>query len=391
MTKPATNSTNLSAQLIQCQSDLFTGHLVIASNSASLQWELVFFHGRLVAESGGFNPRSRWTRYIQQYSPQLAQQLMSDPQQDTLHQKLLHWFRTEHLTREQVCRVMTDSLRETLLDLLCWEQKEPSLSVHKHPVRQSSADLNVVFLKVDMILSQAQQHLAQWQELNVDFSPYDTPVVVDPFQLQQVTTPQTFKALSSLVNGQNSFYDLAHRLNQRIQKVVQSLVEPRFQGVIKTQTRFQYQGQLLQEAQLPVITYIDDETFAGQRMKYILRDISCQFVFVDNPTGALLELVQQKPSLIFLDLVMPHMSGYELCSRIRQMSQFKETPIIIVTNNDGIVDRTRAKIVGADGFISKPIETHDVYRYLQLYGILSSEKQELIAPVSKASFRVAYS
>ena len=56
------------------------------------------------------------------------------------------------------------------------------------------------------------------------------------------------------------------------------------------------------------------------------------------------------------DLVMPIANGYEVCSQIRRISSLKEIPVIIVTSNDGIADRVRARLVGASGFLGKPID-----------------------------------
>jgi two-component system, chemotaxis family, response regulator PixG len=82
---------------------------------------------------------------------------------------------------------------------------------------------------------------------------------------------------------------------------------------------------------------------------------------------ALVQLLEHKPDLIFLDLVMPIANGYEICAQIRRVSAFKETPVIILTSNDGIVDRVRAKMVGSSGFLAKPIEQDRVLSVLQKY------------------------
>jgi CheY-like chemotaxis protein len=78
-------------------------------------------------------------------------------------------------------------------------------------------------------------------------------------------------------------------------------------------------------------------------------------------------LLEHKPDLIFLDLVMPIANGYEICAQIRRVSAFKDTPVIILTSNDGIVDRVRAKMVGSSGFLAKPIEPDKVLATLQRY------------------------
>lgn len=81
-----------------------------------------------------------------------------------------------------------------------------------------------------------------------------------------------------------------------------------------------------------------------------------QFVGINDPLRAIAILLARKPDLIFLDLVMPNANGYEICGQLRRMTFFKDTPIVILTGNDGIVDRVRAKMVGSTDFISKPVD-----------------------------------
>jgi two-component system, chemotaxis family, response regulator PixG len=75
---------------------------------------------------------------------------------------------------------------------------------------------------------------------------------------------------------------------------------------------------------------------------------------------AIAVLLARKPNLIFLDLVMPSTNGYEICSQLRKLSYFRDTPIVILTGHDGIVDRVRAKLVGASDFLSKPADAETV-------------------------------
>lgn len=64
---------------------------------------------------------------------------------------------------------------------------------------------------------------------------------------------------------------------------------------------------------------------------------------------------------------MPIANGYEICSQIRRVSALNHIPVIILTSNDGIVDRVRAKMVGSSGFLAKPIVTEKVLKILQKY------------------------
>ncbi len=78
-------------------------------------------------------------------------------------------------------------------------------------------------------------------------------------------------------------------------------------------------------------------------------------------------LLSRKPDLIFLDLIMPNTNGYEICAQLRTLSCFRHTPIIILTGNDGIVDRVRAKMVGSTDFITKPVQEYIVLEAINKY------------------------
>ncbi|MEM9091089.1 MAG: response regulator [Cyanobacteria bacterium P01_F01_bin.53] len=114
---------------------------------------------------------------------------------------------------------------------------------------------------------------------------------------------------------------------------------------------------------VPII-YIDDSPADSQSMSEIIEGLGYQYTNIPDPIQALPLLLEIKPKLIFLDLVMPVANGYEVCAQIRRISAFKNTPIIIVTSNDGIADRVRARLVGASGFLGKPIQLKKVAKVL---------------------------
>ena len=131
-----------------------------------------------------------------------------------------------------------------------------------------------------------------------------------------------------------------------------------------------------QRSNAPTIVYIDDSPADSRAMSQIIEGTGYQYTNIPDPLQALPLLIELKPALIFLDLVMPIANGYEVCAQIRRMSTFKDIPVIIVTSNDGIADRVRAKVVGASGFLGKPIQSHKVTKvlkkHLHAYQSLSS-------------------
>lgn len=85
-------------------------------------------------------------------------------------------------------------------------------------------------------------------------------------------------------------------------------------------------------------------------MAQIVTQAGYRYVNLQDSVLALPTLLEKKPNLIFLDLVMPIANGYEICAQIRRALVFKDTPVIIVTSNDGIIDRVRAKLVAQRTF-----------------------------------------
>ncbi|MEM9486576.1 MAG: response regulator [Cyanobacteria bacterium P01_F01_bin.116] len=112
------------------------------------------------------------------------------------------------------------------------------------------------------------------------------------------------------------------------------------------------------------VVYVDDNPAASEAMAEIIQGAGYSYANITDSLRALPQLVDYNPKLIFLELVLPIANGYELCAQLRRISIFRNTPIIIVTNNDRMADRIRAKIVGASGFLIKPIRAQPVLKVL---------------------------
>ncbi|NEZ59867.1 response regulator transcription factor [Adonisia turfae] len=132
------------------------------------------------------------------------------------------------------------------------------------------------------------------------------------------------------------------------------------------------------------VVYVDDSPVDSQVMAEIVRGAGYEYDNITEPLDAIPILLELRPKVIFLDLVMPFTNGYEVCAQIRRISTFRTTPIIIVTNNDGIIDRIRARIVGASGFFSKPVKKKRVLKVLNKY--LGASREETIQSLSPSEF-----
>ena len=116
------------------------------------------------------------------------------------------------------------------------------------------------------------------------------------------------------------------------------------------------------------IACIDDSPTVLQAISTFLNDSSVSVIMINDPVKALMQVVRSKPDMILLDVGMPNLDGYELCSLLRRHPSFKQIPIIMVTGHTGFIDRAKAKIAGASGYLTKPFTQPElvkiVFRYL---------------------------
>lgn len=112
----------------------------------------------------------------------------------------------------------------------------------------------------------------------------------------------------------------------------------------------------------PLVICIDNNSKDSKMMGDILHKAGFRFHKIHASTRVLPKLIEYKPQLIFLDLIMPMANSYEICSQVRRVSLFKDIPIVIVTRDDTLADRVRAKVVGASSFLSKPIQRSKVLK-----------------------------
>ncbi len=124
----------------------------------------------------------------------------------------------------------------------------------------------------------------------------------------------------------------------------------------------------------PLIVCIDDSFQVCQAVNQILAPAGYRFTSIQDSMQALPTLIELKPSLIFLDLMMPVANGYEICVQVRRVSVLKDIPIVILTGKDGIVDRVRAKMAGASDYLAKPVEADKLLAVVQKYLILKDPK-----------------
>ncbi|MGH8509172.1 MAG: response regulator [Gammaproteobacteria bacterium] len=98
----------------------------------------------------------------------------------------------------------------------------------------------------------------------------------------------------------------------------------------------------------------DDSNTIRRSADIFLRKAGCEVVYGEDGFDALAKIPDFKPDLIFVDVMMPKLDGYQVCTVVKQHPRFRMLPVIMLTSKDNVFDRARAKLVGADEYLTKP-------------------------------------
>lgn len=354
-------------------------------------WSLYFQLGRLVWATGGAHRFRRWYRSLSQFCPEICptgvQLREASVSRIWEYLVLAVLIKRQRIRLEQAVMLVQHSVNEVLFDIL---QGIDEIS-HLTYVSENSATIGepLTLINAEQILLRAQLSWETWRNANLaPYSPNLAPVLRRTNELQEQTSASTYKTLTSLVNGSSTLRDISTLIKQNPLTVARSLLPYIHRGLIGFQTipditlpEFQEEITLGTPAppsrvltHQPLIVCIDDSFQVCQAVHHILTPAGYRFTSIQDSMQALPTLIELKPSLIFLDLMMPVANGYEICVQVRRVSVLKDIPIVILTGKDGIVDRVRAKIAGASDYLAKPVEADKLLAVAQKYLTLKDPK-----------------
>ncbi len=99
---------------------------------------------------------------------------------------------------------------------------------------------------------------------------------------------------------------------------------------------------------------IDDSNTIRRSAEIFLKAAGCEVVLAEDGFDALAKIADQHPQVIFVDIMMPRLDGYQTCALIKRNAKFKSTPVIMLSSKDGLFDRARGRMAGSDQYLTKP-------------------------------------
>jgi twitching motility two-component system response regulator PilG len=113
------------------------------------------------------------------------------------------------------------------------------------------------------------------------------------------------------------------------------------------------------------ILVVDDSTTIRRSAESMLVAEGYDVVTAENGFEALSMVARHNPDLIFVDIMMPRLDGYQTCAIIKNNSQYRSTPVVMLTSKDGLFDQARGRVVGSDLYLTKPFTKEELLSAVQ--------------------------
>ena len=115
------------------------------------------------------------------------------------------------------------------------------------------------------------------------------------------------------------------------------------------------------------VMVIDDSNTIRRSAEIFLKQAGCEIILAEDGFDALAKITDRQPDIIFVDVMMPRLDGYQTCSLIKKNSRFKTTPVIMLSSKDGLFDKARGRIVGSNEYLTKPFTKDSLLSTVQRY------------------------
>jgi chemotaxis family two-component system response regulator PixG len=404
MFSDVTGCAKLAQKLARLSEQKGTGKLLLMENQSNKsessepagepietrQWELQFLQGQLLYAIGYHHRVRRWSRSLQQNAPNFVIQPMTLPVKEPWeYQILTQGLINQKLNTNQIKSMMRTTAQEVFFDLARYPSVQakwqPSLDLDDREIRKINLNWLLEAHEVQQLIARGVKLWQKWQEMGLtSICPDRAPILTNPQNLKKQVGSESFLSLNTLFDGNHTIWDLAVKRKQSVLGLTRTLdyfiktdkitltkpadFAPPLEQLFLVTTAIANK-----QVKKPLIACIDDSPMIAERLEQILQPAGFRVLKINDPMQGVATLAEKKPDLIFLDVVMPHTNGYNVCSFLRHSSLFRNTPIIILTSQNGFIDRTKAKLNGASDFLSKPPEQTQVLAIVKKYFQENSE------------------
>ena len=379
------------------KSQSFSGNLMVKVEP-NLIWTFSFRLGRLGWVDGGVEPIGCWQRNLSLAKLDLPPEKLAEinnPHTTSLDSHILADLLVAELIDRSKCADLVAGMTiESLFDVIQFSQHSGNrLSYQFTQTGAGNSQLNLVLplLEIEPILTKSIQTWQEWSNVGLAaYAPSLFAIVSKSLEFSQLLNNSDLHHTVLAIDGNRSLRSLATNNRQSVLNFTSTILPLLRSGFISlslqpksrvskpnnpeisNQLSGQFNESIKNSSSLdnssaepaPLIACIDDSILIYQSLERILTEHGYRSYGVQDPLRIIPSLIRNKPDFIFLDLLMPITNGYEVCEQIRKTPSLKHIPVIILTGKDGLIDRMRSKMIGATGFLGKPVESESVLKMI---------------------------
>jgi twitching motility two-component system response regulator PilG len=115
------------------------------------------------------------------------------------------------------------------------------------------------------------------------------------------------------------------------------------------------------------VMVIDDSNTIRRSAEIFLMQAGCKVILAEDGFDALAKIADHLPDVIFVDIMMPRLDGYQTCALIKKSPKFASTPVIMLSSKDGLFDRARGRMVGSNEYLTKPFTKESLLKSVAVH------------------------
>ncbi|WP_019508944.1 response regulator [Pleurocapsa sp. PCC 7319] len=388
---------------------LFSGQVIIKDYQANV-WTFFLYFGRILYVTGGTHPVRRWRRNLAVFFPQITAQLSQELASTIItisqkqiiswdYQLLYLWVEQGKANREQATKMIRSIVTEVLFDIT-----QAQDIVYSFISESESTEFRIAMIDSEQQVIEAWKIWQQWQQTKIaDSSPNLAPIIKQLETLPEKVGEKTYQTLSRFMNGKQTLRDLAIRKQTDLILATRSIIPYIQLGLIelieiddlplpiKILTTPNKQASPSQPGEVDnieisfatgendlnqeikpeknklLVACIDKNAIICQIIKKIITNAGYAYVSYNDPLQAIAAVLDSKPDLVFINVELTEISGYDVCNELRQLEYFHKTPIILFSKNINLVDRMKAKMAGCSELFNQPLDAKSLLSTIDRY------------------------
>ncbi|AFZ36297.1 response regulator receiver protein [Stanieria cyanosphaera PCC 7437] len=391
----------ISGFFTQLKAEKFTGIAKIRTKAINRrnQWKIYFYLGQITWVDGGYHPQRSWRRQFKKYCPQIDFNAINVNSLNSIEHQEYFLLKTllerQIVELEQIRKLIINKIQEVLFDILqqshgeslCFEVQSSSVA----NLTKNNFPMSITLVEIESVIQPSTVLWLEWLRQGLgDCLANSAPIIKNPYQLSQEVPEVVYQNFVRLLNGTNTIRDIAMKMDKDLLKIALSLTLYQKKGLLdfidvpdlmlpkskSEPSANSFQAKKILSGNQPLIVCIDDSPQVCQIMEQVITQVNYRFLGIQKALDAIPTLIDTNPNLIFLDIGMPILNGYEVCAQIKKVSKLKDIPVIMLTGSDGVLDRVKAKVVGSVDFINKPINSEEILKTINKF---TKEKQPQVS------------